>query len=206
MPFRRNYTHVIQAPLSDPNAICHAGSNDWKYSSGWKKVFMQSALINRQARHNRRISFVICSLTRGWRVVSSGGGRREDKLGASCFAVGFPEEAVVVALIPKSCSKSQWVCRESWNFIGATYMCVYFQFQEDTWEWWLSILFLTFPPRAWRVSLIFSPSVCSWKSTLILIFPRGFSIILFHPRVSLFTSVLFHQQAPTGLNHSLFGL
>jgi hypothetical protein len=30
----KKLTHVIQAPLSFPKAISHAGSNDWKYSSG----------------------------------------------------------------------------------------------------------------------------------------------------------------------------
>src|SRR5271170_4813292 len=49
-------THVIQAPLFFPNAICHAGSSDWKYSSGWKKVRIVRALSIRNATRNRKIS------------------------------------------------------------------------------------------------------------------------------------------------------
>lgn len=42
-------TQVIQAPLSGPKAICHAGSSDWKYSSGWKKVLVDRAFAIRNA-------------------------------------------------------------------------------------------------------------------------------------------------------------
>ena len=47
-------TQVIQAPLSAPNAIRHAGSSDWKYSSGWKKVLMLRALTMRIASRTAR--------------------------------------------------------------------------------------------------------------------------------------------------------
>ena len=46
-------TQVIQAPLSEPKAICHAGSSDWKYSSGWKKVLILKAFKIRNAIRNR---------------------------------------------------------------------------------------------------------------------------------------------------------
>jgi hypothetical protein len=51
-------THVIQAPLWLPNAIFHAGSSDWKYSSGWKKVFTQSALIMRKHTRSGKTNLV----------------------------------------------------------------------------------------------------------------------------------------------------
>jgi hypothetical protein len=41
-------TQVIHAPLDAPNAISHAGSRDWKYSSGWKKVRMVMAFTKRR--------------------------------------------------------------------------------------------------------------------------------------------------------------
>jgi hypothetical protein len=47
--FHIRHTHVIQAPLESPNANCHAGSRDWKYSSGWKKVLTDKAFNNRNA-------------------------------------------------------------------------------------------------------------------------------------------------------------
>lgn len=49
-------THVIQAPLPLPNTTCQAGSNDWKYSSGWKKVRKESAFTKRNATRRRKIS------------------------------------------------------------------------------------------------------------------------------------------------------
>ena len=48
-------THVIQAWLSAPNASCHAGSRDWKYSSGWKKVHSVNAFTMRKASSNANI-------------------------------------------------------------------------------------------------------------------------------------------------------
>jgi len=59
-------TQVIHAPLSLPNAICQAGSNDWKYSSGWKKVWMLNAFRILKATRNNRMScglIVVCSLS-----------------------------------------------------------------------------------------------------------------------------------------------
>ena len=49
-------TQVIQAPLSFPKAICQAGSRDWKYSSGWKKVLTLSALRILNATRNKKMS------------------------------------------------------------------------------------------------------------------------------------------------------
>jgi len=43
------FTQVIQALLVSPKASCHAGSSDWKYSSGWKKVRSVSAFTMRKA-------------------------------------------------------------------------------------------------------------------------------------------------------------
>ena len=48
-------TQVIQAPLSSPKAICQAGSSDWKYSSGWKKVCTLKAFTTRNAINNTNI-------------------------------------------------------------------------------------------------------------------------------------------------------
>lgn len=45
---------MIQAPLSGPKAICHAGSRAWKYSSGWKKVCMKWALMMRKMKRPRK--------------------------------------------------------------------------------------------------------------------------------------------------------
>ena len=45
--FRETHTQVIHAPELGPKAIPHAGSSDWKYSSGWKKVFIQRAFMMR---------------------------------------------------------------------------------------------------------------------------------------------------------------
>lgn len=50
------FTQVIQAPLPLPNAICQAGSRDWKYSSGWKKVLTLSALRILNATRNKKMS------------------------------------------------------------------------------------------------------------------------------------------------------
>lgn len=47
-------TQVSQAPLEEPNAISHAGSRAWKYSSGWKKVVMERALMRRVMRMWRK--------------------------------------------------------------------------------------------------------------------------------------------------------
>lgn len=49
-------TQVIQALLSLPKAVCHAGSNDWKYSSGWKKVLTARALTVRATRSRPRMT------------------------------------------------------------------------------------------------------------------------------------------------------
>ena len=46
---RREVTQVIQALLAPPKASCHAGSSDWKNSSGWKKVRSVSAFTVRKA-------------------------------------------------------------------------------------------------------------------------------------------------------------
>lgn len=43
------FTHVIQARACWPKASCHAGSRDWKNSSGWKKVRSVKALTMRKA-------------------------------------------------------------------------------------------------------------------------------------------------------------
>lgn len=51
-------THVIQVPCSLPKAICHAGSRDWKNSSGWKKVRRVKALRMRKAIRKRRMLVV----------------------------------------------------------------------------------------------------------------------------------------------------
>lgn len=47
-------TQVIHVPLSRPNAICHAGSRDWKNSSGWKKVWIVKALRRRKATRKQK--------------------------------------------------------------------------------------------------------------------------------------------------------
>lgn len=60
-------THVIHGPLLSPKAICHAGSSDWKYSSGWKKVLMLNALRIRNAIRNSRISREMALLLRDGR-------------------------------------------------------------------------------------------------------------------------------------------
>ena len=49
-------TQVIQAPLSGPKTSTHAGSSDWKYSSGWKKVLTVNALTRRRATSAAKIS------------------------------------------------------------------------------------------------------------------------------------------------------
>ena len=51
----------------NPKAICHAGSSDWKYSSGWKKVLMLNALRIRNAIRNSRISREIAVFSQGCR-------------------------------------------------------------------------------------------------------------------------------------------
>ena len=56
---RRILTQVIQAPLSLPNAISQAGSSDWKYSSGWKKVLMLSASSTLNAMRKMRTSCAV---------------------------------------------------------------------------------------------------------------------------------------------------
>lgn len=50
----RGRTQVSQAPLEEPNAMSHAGSRAWKYSSGWKKVAMERALMRRMVRMWRK--------------------------------------------------------------------------------------------------------------------------------------------------------
>jgi hypothetical protein len=62
---------VIQAPLWLPNAIFHAGSSDWKYSSGWKNVLTQSALIMRKHTSNGKTNLVPCLYIDidGWLIV-----------------------------------------------------------------------------------------------------------------------------------------
>ena len=49
MGFEGGFTHVIQAPWWWPKASCHAGSRDWKNSSGWKKVRSVRAFTMRNA-------------------------------------------------------------------------------------------------------------------------------------------------------------
>jgi hypothetical protein len=46
---------VIQGPWLSPNAIFHAGSRDWKNSSGWKNVRTVRALTRRKAMRKRRM-------------------------------------------------------------------------------------------------------------------------------------------------------
>ena len=55
-------TQVIHAPLSLPKAICHAGSSDWKNSSGWKKVLILSAFRILNAIKNRRTSCAVVAV------------------------------------------------------------------------------------------------------------------------------------------------
>ena len=55
-------TQVIHAPLSLPNAICQAGSSDWKNSSGWKKVLRLSAFRILNATRNKRMSCDVVAL------------------------------------------------------------------------------------------------------------------------------------------------
>ena len=57
-------THVIQAPEVEPKAICHAGSKDWKYSSGWKKVCTERAFTHRKRR--RKSHIVVGEYEAGW--------------------------------------------------------------------------------------------------------------------------------------------
>lgn len=52
---------MIHAPLSGPKAICHAGSSDWKYSSGWKNVLILSALRIRKATRNNKTSWDVAA-------------------------------------------------------------------------------------------------------------------------------------------------
>ena len=59
-PLESEPTHVIQAPLWLPNAIFHAGSSDWKYSSGWKNVWTQSALIMRKHTSSGKTNLLPC--------------------------------------------------------------------------------------------------------------------------------------------------
>lgn len=49
-------TQVVQAPLSGPKAASQAGSRDWKYSSGWKKVLMLKALMILKIRRHPKMS------------------------------------------------------------------------------------------------------------------------------------------------------
>ena len=49
-------TQVIHAPLFAPKAISHAGSSDWKNSSGWKKVSTLSAFRILNATRNKKRS------------------------------------------------------------------------------------------------------------------------------------------------------
>lgn len=42
----RRSTQVTQAPLWGPNVRSHAGSSDWKNSSGWKKVRIDETLMS----------------------------------------------------------------------------------------------------------------------------------------------------------------
>lgn len=57
----KQLTQVIQAPLSAPKAISHAGSSDWKYSSGWKNVLILSALSIRNAIRNSKMSWAVAA-------------------------------------------------------------------------------------------------------------------------------------------------
>ena len=50
---------MIHAPLRAPNAMRHAGSSAWKYSSGWKKVRTHSALSTRSASRNRKTLYAV---------------------------------------------------------------------------------------------------------------------------------------------------
>lgn len=62
-------TQVIHAPLFEPNAISQAGSSDWKYSSGWKKVRMLSAFKIRNAIRNKRISCDLAASFTCWNAL-----------------------------------------------------------------------------------------------------------------------------------------
>ena len=44
--------------LAPPKASCHAGSSDWKNSSGWKKVRRVSAFTMRKASSNAKMPSV----------------------------------------------------------------------------------------------------------------------------------------------------
>lgn len=52
------FTQVSQAPLSLPKAMLHAGSRAWKYSSGWKKVRTQRALMKRNTSNALKMSLI----------------------------------------------------------------------------------------------------------------------------------------------------
>jgi hypothetical protein len=56
--FEREFTQVIQALLSGPKASCHAGSRDWKNSSGWKKERRVSAFTMRKASSKAKMPSV----------------------------------------------------------------------------------------------------------------------------------------------------
>ena len=51
-------TQVIQAWVAGPKASCHAGSSDWKNSSGWKKGRRVSAFTMRKASSNAKMPSV----------------------------------------------------------------------------------------------------------------------------------------------------
>jgi hypothetical protein len=52
------FTQVIQALLAGPKASCHAGSRDWKNSSGWKKERRVSAFTMRKASSRAKMPSV----------------------------------------------------------------------------------------------------------------------------------------------------
>lgn len=54
-------TQVMYAPLSDPKAAAHAGSRDWKYSSGWKKVQTRAAFTRRRRSSEARTLRVLAA-------------------------------------------------------------------------------------------------------------------------------------------------
>lgn len=56
--FESGFTQVIQALLEGPKASCHAGSRDWKNSSGWKKERRVSAFTMRKASSRAKMPSV----------------------------------------------------------------------------------------------------------------------------------------------------
>lgn len=76
---------MIQAAAGWPKASCHAGSRDWKNSSGWKKVRSVRALTMRRASSREKRP----SVESRWLVSDRGGdaGPRPEPVWACCVAV-----------------------------------------------------------------------------------------------------------------------